>query len=134
LGISLTNKLIKAEFYAPKFYATKRSINLRYTPIIKINGIKVKKQKNRKEFRVLDSGKYQLCKYEGLLQIDEEIYQDEVLTITYLAGYDPALIPEPVKLGILQHAAQMYDRSEYSSSNLTPEISNLYLPYRKIKI
>lgn len=54
------------------------------------------------------------------------------IKIVYVAGYSsPFSIPEPIRLGMLQHIAHLYEHrgDMYSASGYPPSLQKLYSPY-----
>ena len=54
------------------------------------------------------------------------------IRVTYVAGYaNPASVPEPIKLGLLQHIAYLYEHrgDMYEAGGFPPAVRSLYSPY-----
>ena len=59
-------------------------------------------------------------------------YLHQKLEISYEAWLGDK-IPQPILQGVLMHIGMMYDFGE-NSANILPEIKNIYMPYRFLKI
>ena len=57
----------------------------------------------------------------------------QVIQVQYIAGYgDAADVPAPVKQGILQHIAAMYENR--GQNDLPAAVRSIYAPYRTVRI
>ncbi|GAB4164492.1 MAG: hypothetical protein Tsb006_4100 [Rickettsiaceae bacterium] len=60
-------------------------------------------------------------------------YKDKNIEIEYLSGFEGGNIPNPIKQGLMMHVALMYERTDKGIA-LNPQIRDLYLSYRVIKV
>jgi len=58
------------------------------------------------------------------------------LHVTYVAGYaDAGEIPRPIKLGILNHIASLYDnRGDLQDAGLPASVMSFYHPFREVRL
>ena len=103
---------------------------LKYYPIVEV--LKVSLSYNG-EPMMLDQEQYYLNQESWLFCLKNSI-SNKKLTIEYIAGFEEKEVPQSIRYGILLHVAQMYDREDGTSSSFSPEIRNLYLPYRQWKV
>lgn len=80
----------------------------------------------------LDSAMYELNVHLSQLELRVP-FICKGLGVHYLSGYDDVkLVPEPVRLGLLNHIASMYDDRHQA---VMPRASiNLYAPYRHVRL
>jgi uncharacterized phiE125 gp8 family phage protein len=83
----------------------------------------------------ISANNYYLNAAKNTLLFDNEI-SGFLIEITYNAGYGSAAqVPHPIKYGILAHIAAMYDeRGLIGQEKLPEQVSNLYSPFREVRI
>lgn len=121
-GLSLRTKQIFCKLnHAMKF------IRLKYLPILEIEEIILA---GKAESNDVTSEFGDITTNTERLNIPDQ-YLGKNLEIKYQAGYSE--VPRPIRQGILMHIAAMYENSE-DAVILSPQIKDLYAPYRMIKI
>ncbi|MGI4775418.1 MAG: head-tail connector protein [Janthinobacterium lividum] len=103
---------------------------LKYSPIRKL--VSVSLGKANLSF-ALANDQYYMDFERSSLYLQRPISNNE-LTVKYIAGFKASAIPCSIKQGILLHVCEMYDREGESTSILSNESKNLYLPYKKIRV
>jgi uncharacterized phiE125 gp8 family phage protein len=106
------------------------SIPLKYWPIIKLEKVFLRNEdKSKKD---LEKDLYFLNERHKQVELVVP-FISKAIGVHYYAGYeDASIIPEPIKLGILNHISSMYDNRHLSS---LPQASLiLYAPYRNIRL
>jgi len=123
-GLSLHKRRIVSKLHI----GSNTSLYLPYIPILEIVRIEQIYDKEKKDVRN-DYG--QIDVFGHSLQLDPKFFYKE-LEIEYITGYTDN-IPRSIQHGLLMHIAAMYDHTE-NASTLSPEIKDLYLPYRNIGV
>ncbi|MFY9589574.1 head-tail connector protein [Rickettsia endosymbiont of Halotydeus destructor] len=106
----------------------KNNFALKYQPIKEI--VKVTKQLKD---QIVELTNDQYFFDNDILRLKQKLANDELI-VEYVSGFEENNIPHSIKHGIMLHIAEMYDRQGQSSVGLSPEVKNLYLPYRNIQI
>ncbi len=103
-------------------------VDLKRKPVIKIKKIFIWSQSDVR--KNIDKSLYSLDDRSGRVELSVPFISNG-LGVVYKAGYeDHELIPEPIKLGILNHIASLYDDRHLS---VLPQASIfLYAPYRRV--
>lgn len=108
------------------------SFALKYTPVSVLVRISVK---NNHIVTNLETDKdYYLDLDRCIIKLKMPLTNVQELVGYYIAGFNEHSIPAAIKHGILLHIAEMYDREDGPISSLSPEIKNLYLSYKRIKL
>ncbi len=120
--------LQKIEQILVNFYG--RVIDLKRKPVIEIEDIFIWNHGNVR--KSIDRSLYSLNEHGDIIELSVPFISNG-LSIVYKAGYENhELIPEPIKLGILNHIASLYDDRHLS---VLPQVSiSLYAPYRRITL
>jgi uncharacterized phiE125 gp8 family phage protein len=105
-------------------------VDLKRKPVIRIDKVFVWSQSNVR--KNVDKSLYSLDERGGRLELSVPFISNG-LGVIYRAGYeDHKLIPEPIKLGILNHIASLYDDRHLA---VLPQASiSLYAPYRCVSL
>ncbi len=105
-------------------------VDLKRKPVIKIEKIFIWSHGNVR--KNVDKSLYSLDERSGRVELSVPFISNG-LGVVYAAGYeDPELIPEPIKLGILNHVASLYDDRHLA---VLPQASiSLYAPYRHVSL
>lgn len=86
--------------------------------------------------QTISDSTYYLNAAKNILVLDSIIFGFRV-EIIYSAGYgaDASTVPQPIKLGMLEHVAAMYDnRGEIEVSGIPDQTLQHYLPFREIAL
>ncbi len=76
---------------------------------------------------------YALSAAKDALVVDSIITSYRI-DITYIAGYGASgQIPKPIKIGMLQHIATMYD-GEVSLAPIPDDVLSMYMPFRELAL
>lgn len=127
LRITLTPKLIEFTAYSP----SQKTFQLLYKPVVKISNIMIRHKSTEQSITDI---KYDLHEINGILSLQKALQAQDVLILQYLSGFEEVEVPHALQHGILMHISEMYEREEITTSGLSQEIKNLYLPYRSLKI
>jgi uncharacterized phiE125 gp8 family phage protein len=85
--------------------------------------------------QIIDDAVYTLNSAKDALVLDTIVFGFRV-EITYVAGYgSAAAVPKPVKQGMLEHIAAMYEnRGEIGEVALPGQATRLYMPFREVRL
>jgi len=109
----------------------RKSFDLKYSPIKEIKKIVIKEH---------DTSSTELVSDEYYIDHDlpslhlVQSFNNVILEVDYIVGFDMQNIPHPIKHGIMMHVSEMYDRDSVNSSSLSLGVKNLYMPYRRLSI
>jgi uncharacterized phiE125 gp8 family phage protein len=81
----------------------------------------------------LDPSAYAISPAGDAMMLDGTLYADRI-DISYIAGYGASgQVPKPIKLGLLQHVAAMYDGTAAMSPIPDPVLA-MYMPFRELSL
>lgn len=82
----------------------------------------------------ISSDNYRLNAARDRLVLDAGLMAHRV-EITYVTGYEDADdVPKPIKLGLLNHVAALYDKRGEAMLSLPPDAMRLFSPYRLLEV
>ncbi len=123
LGMNFFTKTIRATIYS-----SPNVCKLKYIPVLTIDNVSlIQDEKNediKEDFGHLDADGERLWIVQK--------YWHKKITIQYQAGWGQN-IPRSIIHGIIMHVGAMYDFGE-NINNISAEIKNMYLPYRRFKV
>ena len=104
-------------------------IRLLYGPINKIESFKL--YKNNAEISYLTENAYILDQATEVIYMRRS-YLLRKAEITYSVGYDSDHLPSPIRQGMLEHLAKLYDMRG-SDQGLPISAKSLYQPYKRVR-
>lgn len=102
------------------------------TPVIGITSITVFDRAGVSQ--LIDSDVYYLSVTKDILKLDTVLFAHRT-EVLFTAGYGAASdVPAPIKQGILQHIAAMYDVRGIDGTAMPETTQRLYLPFREVRL
>jgi uncharacterized phiE125 gp8 family phage protein len=105
-------------------------IKLSYAPITKIEQFKLFRHNG--EITYLNSDHYIFSNFSETLKIRQH-YSMQKAEITYHSGYSPTNLPAPIKQGMLEHLARIYDLRG-SDNSLPLSAKSMYQAYKRVRL
>ena len=114
-------------------YGIPNSVRLPMGPVVSIASVVLFNQDGSSV--TLAADRYWLNAAKDMLKIEDGLSARRV-EIVYHTGYgDVEDVPQPIKLGILAHVAQLYEsRGEGLAGVVPAQVVGLYLPFREVRL
>lgn len=125
----LNIKILQREYEQTIYALTDNVIDLSDHPIMEVNEVyKIDSVGNK---TICDRSKYTLNYHKNLLILDDA--GSSKIVVKYIVGYSSTTLPRPMKIGILMHVAEMYDKGPNAGA-LPKAVMGLYSSYRMVRI
>ena len=125
LGVCLSIKEVEQVLHE----FTGKIIDLHCRPVVELQQVAIVSGSKK---NIVDKSMYHFNRSLARLELLMAATQRKLI-IRYRAGYeDSELVPQPIKLGILNHVACLYDDRQLA--NLPRASVSLYAPYRRLRL